>query len=194
VPTPTATKLSKLQALEKRIHACRSCPLGALRTNAVPGDGNIAARVMVIGEAPGRNEDESGKPFVGMSGKFLDKLLISAGLHRDQVFIANVVKCRPPDNRAPEPAEIEACSDFLSEQIAALDPVLIICLGSTAARAVLGLKQIGSDRGKILERDGRKYFVAYHPAARFQRLKLIEDFDKLRQLLPQIPELAGQST
>jgi uracil-DNA glycosylase len=188
------TKLKKLQALERQIDACRGCPLHKTRTNTVPGGGNPDARILIIGEAPGANEDLTGQPFVGMAGKFLDKLLESAGIRRQDVFVTNINKCRPPDNRAPEPLEIDACASFLTKQMAILDPALIICLGSTAARAVLGLKQIGDTHGKLLERDGRMYFVAYHPAARFHRGKIAEDFKKLRRELRKMPELAPQTT
>jgi DNA polymerase len=165
-------KGKRLQALERRIKACNACVLHEGRTQAVPGAGNPNAQIMIVGEAPGRNEDEQGQPFVGMAGKFLDQLLARAGIERKDVFISNVVKCRPPNNRAPEREEVEACADFLKEQIELIDPRLIICLGSVAARAVLGLKQIGTERGKLIPRDGRHYFVAYHPAARFHRNKI----------------------
>jgi DNA polymerase len=186
--------LKKLRKLERQIKVCRACPLHKTRTHTVPGAGNPDAHIMVIGEAPGKNEDLTGQPFVGMAGKYLDKLLETAGLRRQDVFIANINKCRPPNNRAPEPDEIEACAHFLASQIAVLDPDLIICLGSVAARAVLGLKKISDTHGKLLERDGRFYFVAYHPAARFHRAKIAEDFRKLRKELAKKPELAGQTT
>jgi len=186
--------LKKLRDLENQIKVCRACPLHKARTNTVPGGGNPDARILIIGEAPGANEDLSGQPFVGMAGKYLDKLLEMAGLPRQNVFITNINKCRPPNNRAPEPMEIQACAHFLEKQIEILDPRLIICLGGTAARAVLGLQKIGDERGKLIERDGRYYFVAYHPAARFHRGKIAEDFHKLRKLLAKKPELAGQTT
>jgi uracil-DNA glycosylase len=185
-----ADKVSRLQALEKRMRDCVSCPLHEGRTHVVPGGGNIDAKIMLIGEAPGRNEDETGQPFVGMAGKNLDKLLERAGVHRADVFICNVVKCRPPNNRKPEPVEMDACAHFLQEQIALINPALIICLGGTAARAVLGLKQINEAHGKLIPRDGRYYFVAYHPAARFHRAQIAADFDALRTELHKIPELA----
>jgi len=144
---------------------------------------------MIIGEAPGRQEDESGLPFVGMAGKYLDKLLAIAGLTRADVFITNVVKCRPPDNRKPEREEMAACADFLKQQIAIIQPKLIICLGGTSANAVLGIKQLVNEHGKLIQRDGRFYFVAYHPAARFYRKMIAEDFEKLRLELEKLPEL-----
>jgi uracil-DNA glycosylase len=173
------TDTRQLDKIAEAVRACQSCVLASCRTKAVPGEGNPFARIMIIGEAPGRQEDESGSPFVGMAGKFLDKLLATAGLTRSEVFITNVVKCRPPENRKPERDEVAACADFLTAQIAAINPRLIICLGGTAASAVLGMKTISQDHGKLIERDGRYYFVAYHPAARFHRQKIVDDFEKL---------------
>jgi uracil-DNA glycosylase len=187
-------KQAKLQAIAKRVEACMSCVLHEGRTMTVPGGGNVDARIMLIGEAPGKNEDEQGKPFVGMAGKNLDQLLQRAGIERQQVFISNVVKCRPPENRKPLPGEMAACSAFLKEQIAIIDPLLIVLLGSTAAQAVLGLKQIKGEHGKLIKRDERYYFVTHHPAARFHRAKIAADFDQLRQQLPKIPQLTGLST
>lgn len=182
-------RIGGLSKVAKAVNGCSACVLHTCRTNTVAGEGNPFARIMIIGEAPGRQEDESGQPFVGMAGKFLDKLLAIAGLERSDVFITNVVKCRPPNNRKPERLEVEACADFLQRQIAIIDPRLIVCLGGTAASAVLGLKQITNDHGKLIERDGRYYFVAYHPAARFHRQKIKDDFENLKVELDRLPEL-----
>ena len=181
--------VQQLDLVAKQIRTCELCKLHECRLNPVVGGPNPRGRIMVIGEAPGRNEDETGDPFVGMAGKFLDKLFESAGLRRQDVFITNVVKCRPPENRAPEPDEVAACAPYLAAQIEAINPTLIILLGGTAARAVLGLKAIVNDHGKLTQRNGRTYFVAYHPAARFHRKKIAEDFDNLKILLPSIPGL-----
>lgn len=180
---------NQLDLIAEQVRGCQLCKLHACRLNAVAGGPNPRARIMVIGEGPGRNEDETGQPFVGMAGRFLDTLFARAGLSREDVFITNVVKCRPPENRAPEPDEVAACAPYLTAQIAAVDPLLIILLGGTAAKAVLGLKQIAADHGKLMERDGRNYFVAYHPAARFHRKKIAEDFDNLKLVLPSIAGL-----
>lgn len=184
--TSSPTSNSSLPSIADAVRACEGCILHTCRTKPVPGEGNPLAKVMIIGEAPGRQEDESGQPFVGMAGKFLDKLLGIAGLNRADVFITNVVKCRPPENRKPERTEVEACADFLNAQIAIINPRLIICLGGTAASAVLGLKRITNDHGKLIERDGRYYFVAYHPAARFHRHLIEEDFRQLKRALRRI--------
>lgn len=173
-------RVTELTKVAEKVAGCEGCVLSTCRTNTVAGQGNPLARIMIIGEAPGRQEDESGHPFVGMAGKFLDKLLAVAQLNRADVFITNVVKCRPPNNRKPEREEIEACSPFLKRQIEVIKPRLIICLGGTAAQAVLGMKSIASEHGKLIDRDGRLYFVAYHPAARFHRKKIVDDFEKLK--------------
>lgn len=178
-----------LSAIAQAVRACQGCVLNTCRTNTVPGEGNPAAQIMIVGEAPGRQEDEAGQPFVGMAGKFLDKLLVTAGLDRQSVFITNVVKCRPPSNRKPEREEVEACAPFLKRQIEAIDPKLIICLGGTAAFALLGIKSLAKEHGKLIERDGRSYFVAYHPAARFHRKLIVDDFVKLKAELAKHPEL-----
>ncbi len=154
----------------------------------MPGEGRLSARVMLIGEAPGREEDESGRPFVGAAGRFLDSVLESAGFERDDLFITNIVKCRPPNNRAPRVGEIETCvSNYLLEQIELIDPALIVLLGGVAARKMLGVKSINEARGRVIERDGRKYLVGYHPAVRFYREdlgeKVKEDFALLKQVL-----------
>ncbi len=184
-----AESTAELMKVAQSVAACTGCPLSSCRTNTVPGDGQAGVAIMIIGEAPGRQEDESGLPFVGMAGKYLDKLLAIAGLKRSDVFITNVVKCRPPNNRKPEREEIAACSDFLKRQIELIQPKLIICLGGTSANAVLGLKQLVNEHGKLIQRDGRYYFVAYHPAARFHRKMIAEDFEKLRLELDRLPEL-----
>lgn len=180
-----------LEDIADAVRACEGCVLATCRTKPVPGEGNPRARIMIIGEAPGRQEDESGLPFVGMAGKFLDTLLATAGLRRAEVFITNVVKCRPPNNRKPERDEVAACADYLAAQITAVDPKLIILLGGTAAAAVLGMKSIAQEHGQLLERDGRYYFVAYHPAARFHRQKIVDDFERLRDELRRVPGLRG---
>ncbi len=184
-----AERTAGLTKIARTVASCTGCTLSNCRTSTVAGDGNPLASIMIIGEAPGRQEDESGLPFVGMAGKYLDKLLAIAGLTRADVFITNVVKCRPPDNRKPEREEMAACADFLKQQIAIIQPKLIICLGGTSANAVLGIKQLVNEHGKLIQRDGRYYFVAYHPAARFHRKMIAEDFEKLSLELAKLPEL-----
>jgi len=171
----------RLEALAVQIHACTRCPLHASRTLAVPGDGKATAKVMIIGEAPGREEDESGHPFVGAAGRFLNQALAGSGLSREDLFITNVVKCRPPSNRTPRRDEIDTCTThYLFAQIALLNPSLIMLLGGVAAKKLLGISRIAEVRGRLIERDGRRYLVGYHPAVKFYRAdlgeKVAEDF------------------
>ena len=185
----TLKKPSRAERLEKlaaQIRRCVKCPLHASRTLAVPGDGPPNARVMIIGEAPGQEEDRTGHPFVGAAGRFLNEVLAGSGLSRDDIFITNIVKCRPPANRTPHVSEIETCtSNYLFEQIALVNPELIMLLGGVAAKKMLGVKSITSARGSVIERDGRKYIVGYHPAVRYYRedlaAKVHEDFALLKR-------------
>jgi DNA polymerase len=166
---------------------CQRCRLSAGRKNVVVGDGPISARIMVIGEAPGRNEDKQGKPFVGSAGKILTEALEKSGLYRPNVYITNIVKCRPPENRPPKPDEVIACSAYLKKQIDVISPETIILLGRTAAESFLNEKiSMGDMHGKILERDGRRFLITYHPAAIIYNRKLkdaiIEDLKKVSGL------------
>jgi DNA polymerase len=184
-------KNQKLEALAGHIRGCTLCPLHESRTNAVPGDGKPAARVMIIGEAPGRDEDLSGHPFVGAAGKFLSQVLEGTGFTRDDFFITNTVKCRPPKNRTPRRLEVDTCtSNFLLEQIALLNPKLIMLLGSVAAKKLLGVQSVTEARGRVIEHEGRKYVVGYHPAVRFYREdlgeKVKEDFAVLKRELEKL--------
>jgi uracil-DNA glycosylase len=182
----------RLEELAAQIRVCTKCPLWQSRTLAVPGDGPTArAKVMIIGEAPGREEDESGHPFVGATGRFLDHVLEGTGIDRKDFFITNTVKCRPPKNRTPRKLEVETCtSNYLFEQIELINPRLIVLLGIVAAKRMLGVKSIGEARGRIIERDGRKYLVGYHPAVRFYREdlgeKVREDFARLKRELKKL--------
>jgi uracil-DNA glycosylase len=172
-----------LNILGNKIKKCVACPLAKTRINAVPGEGNSKAKIMIIGEAPGRNEDEQGKPFVGIAGKRLNKLLESNGIERKDVFITNVAKCRPPQNRVPTEEEAKTCINlYLNEQIQAIKPKLIILLGKTASENFLQFpfKEI---RGKFIKQKQFTFFPVYHPsAARFTKIKqmLEEDFAKLK--------------
>jgi DNA polymerase len=142
-----------LDALVSAVSACAACPLGETRTRAVPGEGALRPLVMVVGEAPGAEEDASGRPFVGKAGQLLDRMLASVGLYRDKnCYIANVVKCRPPNNRDPEPGEIAACAPLLARQIALLRPLAILCAGRVAARHILHTEEgINRLRGRFGE-------------------------------------------
>ena len=184
-------KAKRLEELAAQIRVCTKCPLWESRTLAVPGDGKPTAKVMIIGEAPGREEDESGHPFVGSAGRYLDHVLEGTGLNRQDFFITNTVKCRPPKNRTPKSNEVVTCtSNYLFEQIELIGPKLIVLLGGVAAKRMLGVKSINEARGSVIERDGRKYLVGYHPAVRFYREdlghKVKEDFARLKRELKKL--------
>jgi DNA polymerase len=192
MPTKTRRTL-RLEQLAEEIRGCLKCPLHASRTHAVPGDGKPTAQVMIIGEAPGREEDRSGHPFVGAAGRFLTSVLDGTGFDRADLFITNTVKCRPPSNRTPRKDEVAACtSHYLFEQIELVNPRLIMLLGAVAARAVLGVKSITEARGRVIEHEGRKYLVGYHPAVRFYRedlaAKVQEDFALLKREVEKLAE------
>ena len=177
-----------LADLREQVQACRRCPLADGRTQTVFGVGDEHARVMIVGEAPGKNEDLQGEPFVGAAGKYLDELLAIAGLKRKDVFIANVLKCRPPGNRDPRPEEIELCTPFLREQTRTIDPEFIVTLGNFSTKFILKT-EVGITRlhGK-LQRAGRyKVFPIFHPAAALydgsKREALENDFATLGELL-----------
>ncbi len=166
VSAAAATTWATLDDVATSIAACTACPLCDGRTNTVPGEGDPHADLMVVGEGPGEQEDLSGRPFVGRAGILLDKMLDSIEIPRAQVFIANVVKCRPPRNRAPLPDERQACLPYLQRQIALVQPRVILALGGTAAEALLGVKQtLGSLRLKVHTLDSTPLVVTYHPAA-----------------------------
>jgi DNA polymerase len=152
--------------LEKSIDSCQKCPLGKTRTKFVFGVGNPEAEIMFIGEAPGRDEDLRGEPFVGRAGKMLDKLLTEVGLNRQDVYIANILKCRPPDNRDPEQSEAEECEPYLLKQIELIKPKVICCLGRIAAQRLLKTTEtLGAMRQRQYDFHGVKLMVTYHPAA-----------------------------
>ncbi len=183
----TSSRESLMRMLEREILECKNCPLHFNRTKAVPGIGNYNAKLMIIGEGPGKDEDIQGKPFVGRAGKLLTQLLSEIGISREEVYITNVVKCRPPDNRVPEESEIEACKGYLKRQIEIINPKIILLLGATALRAVIGEKSITKVRGEEIEIDGIIYLPTFHPAAVLRdennKLPLIrEDFRKLKEL------------
>ena len=177
-----------LAEIREEVSTCKACSLCEGRTNVVFGEGNPHARVMIIGEAPGKNEDLQGKPFVGAAGKFLDELLEVAGLKREDVFIANVLKCRPPSNRNPKPEEIEACATFLRQQTQTISPDVIVTLGNFATQFILrtgvGIAHL---RGTV-QRAGRFLVLpVFHPAAaiydRSKRDVLLSDFERVGSLV-----------
>lgn len=166
VRVAAAGKAAALQALRDEIGDCTRCPLAyAGRRKIVFADGDPNARLMFVGEGPGADEDEQGLPFVGKSGQLLNNMIVAMGLSREQVYIANVVKCRPPANRAPEPVEAKTCTPFLARQMDVVRPEIVVALGATAALYLLGVKQsLNSLRGRWHEVRGVKAVVTYHPA------------------------------
>jgi DNA polymerase len=180
-------KEALLDEIAAEIRVCTRCELHRTRTNSVPGEGPADARIMFIGEAPGWNEDQQGRPFVGAAGKFLEELLAAAGLKRSDVFITNVVKSRPPGNRDPLPDEIAACAPFLQRQIDAIDPDVIVTLGRFSMAQWFPGERISRIHGQP-KKDGKRLIVPmYHPAAALhqQALKatILEDFAKLPRIL-----------
>jgi DNA polymerase len=185
---PRLQEAERLDALATQIRSCVQCPLHATRTKAVPGEGTPSARVMLIGEAPGRDEDQRGQPFVGAAGRFLDEMLAGSGVDRRDLFITNTVKCRPENNRPPRKREVDTCTSlYLFEQIELINPALIMLLGSVATKKLLGVNSVNEVRGRVIEHNNRKYLAGYHPAASFYREDMAEnirqDFALLRQEL-----------
>jgi uracil-DNA glycosylase len=198
-PRRVPTAVERREQLKQVFHeasACTRCALSQTRTTVVFGAGNADADLMFVGEAPGANEDKQGLPFVGQAGKLLDKLLAEIGLQRSEVFIANVLKCRPPGNRDPHPAEIEACSEYLHRQVALIEPVVICTLGNFATKLLRG------DPTGISRLHGRpevhaigsrvvRIYPLYHPAAALYTPSMVEtlraDFARLPELLAMGP-------
>lgn len=179
--------MDTLEDLAQRVRDCTDCPLHLSRTNAVPGEGPANAEILFIGEGPGFHEDRQGRPFVGPAGNFLEELLQSIGMTRDQVYIANMVKCRPPNNRDPAPSEISACSKFLDRQIELIDPLLIVTLGRFSMSRFFPGQSISRIRGRLRPAAGRQIFPIMHPAAGLRRQEMRaaieEDFAKVPGLL-----------
>ncbi len=177
-----------LEQIRADLGDCHRCKLAAGRKHIVFGEGHPHAKIVFVGEGPGADEDEQGRPFVGRAGQLLNRLLQAAGIRREEVYICNVVKCRPPGNRTPEHDEIETCSPFLFRQIEAIGPRLVCCLGAPAARTVLGLKEgILKLRGRLYDFGAAKALATVHPAyvlrnPREEKL-LREDLEKIREFL-----------
>ncbi|MCX8206875.1 MAG: uracil-DNA glycosylase [Methanothrix sp.] len=173
-----------LGELACEIMRCERCGLSQTRRNAVPGEGPEDARIMMIGEAPGGAEDLAGRPFVGRAGAILNRALLLAGLSRDEIFITNIVKCRPPGNRRPSRDEIRACMPYLRRQIEIIRPSAICLLGNVPAKAVLGVQGVTALRGRIF---GDLYLITFHPAAvmrNMDRMELfVSDLAKLRKMV-----------
>ena len=196
---------SELQLIHSEILECTKCELHKSRTKAVPGEGPHDARIMFVGEGPGQNEDEQGRPFVGAAGKFLTELLESIGLKRSDVFITNIVKCRPPNNRVPRKSEIDTCNPYLQSQIRLINPRILCALGTPAINTLIGDEYSASKlHGKPLTKGEVTMLPMYHPAAALYdaslKETLLHDFQVLKQLLekeethsPSTPKSAERS-
>lgn len=157
--------IKELKSLENKIISCQKCILHQQRKNAVPSNRIYDTKIMLVGEAPGKNEDEQGLPFVGKAGELLEQMLNKIGLSRNDIFITNVIKCRPPENRDPQPDEIQSCSPYLIKQIQLLDPKIIILVGKYSVSSVLSLNlKISYLKGRVFIKDNRYIFCTYHPA------------------------------
>ncbi len=157
-------------------------------TKPVMGDGPPDAKIVFVGEAPGRFEEKEGRPFVGLAGKFLVRELERIGMKREEAYITNVVKCRPPDNRKPRPEEVEECREILEEELRLIRPKIVVLLGDTAVKAMLGKgHKVGKDHGRLIGKDGKKFVVMPHPSAamRFRKMRAMfkEDMDGLKRIL-----------
>jgi uracil-DNA glycosylase family 4 len=186
-----------LKEIAAEVSVCTKCDLCKNRTHAVPGEGPSNAKIFFIGEGPGFHEDKQGRPFVGPSGQFLEDLLRSIGLKRSDVFITNVVKCRPPENRDPLPAEIAACNDYLDRQLAAIQPLVIVTLGRFSMAKFFPGEKITAIHGRARKKDGFICVPMFHPAAGLRtasvKEQLKEDFKKIPAILAEAERLAAAS-
>jgi uracil-DNA glycosylase family 4 len=186
--------VTELQALAAEIAQCTKCLLHRGRTKAVPGEGPENSEIMFIGEAPGFHEDQQGRPFVGAAGRFLEELLESIGLTRQDVYIANVIKCRPPGNRDPLPDEIEACKPFLDQQIDLIQPKVAVTLGRFSMARAFPKARISQIHGQPRKIGGIVYYPMYHPAAALHqpslRRTIEEDMQRIPKLLKQAEQMA----
>lgn len=187
-----------LKEVAVEVSTCTRCDLCKSRTRAVPGEGNPHAKILFIGEGPGLHEDKQGRPFVGPSGQLLQELLKSINLKREDVFITNVVKCRPPDNRDPLPAEIAACNDYLDRQIAAIQPLVIVTLGRHSMAKFFSGEKISAIHGRARKKEGYICIPMFHPAAALRtesyKIALREDFKKIPLALAEAERLAAEAS
>jgi uracil-DNA glycosylase len=180
--------MSGLSELNKEIAVCRKCEIAKYRTKVVPGEGAENAEILFIGEAPGYHEDQLGRPFVGPAGQLLDKMLNSINLKRQQVYIANVIKCRPPNNREPLPIEIENCRHWLEQQIELIHPRMIVTLGRYSMAKFFPGRTISKIHGTGQKQDGVVYFAMYHPAAALHQQSLRQTIEADMLKIPQYLE------
>ena len=186
--------MTELERLAAQVNGCTECPLHRGRTHAVPGEGPENAEIMFVGEAPGFHEDQQGRPFVGAAGQFLEELLGSIGFERGDVFITNVIKCRPPGNRDPLPQEISACAPYLDRQIALIQPAVVVTLGRFSMARAFPEARISRIHGEPRKIGGVVYYPMYHPAAALHRpsLRITVETDVKR--IPEVIERAAQMT
>ena len=182
----------KLKAIRQEVVECTKCELSKTRIKSVPGKGNFKSDVIFVGEAPGKNEDLNGEPFIGIAGKKLSIALEEAGILRDDVYITNIVKCRPPKNRVPNTTERSTCQEYLKQEISIIKPKIICILGNTAFNSLLGGSEIIKHRGRLVRKEKQLYFLTIHPAATIYNQELItalkNDIVKLFQLITKIKD------
>ena len=180
----------KLEIIKQNVIECTKCNLSKTRINPVPGKGNFHSNVIFVGEAPGKNEDENGEPFIGIAGKKLSIALKEAGISKEEVYITNIIKCRPPKNRVPTTIERKTCQEYLKQEIAIIKPKIICILGNTAFNSLLGGSEITKFRGKLVRKENQLYFLTIHPAATIYNQKLItvlkKDIVKLFDLITEL--------
>jgi len=184
--------MSKLEQVSQEIRSCKRCQLHLSRTHAVPGEGSEGAAVMFIGEGPGFHEDKQGRPFVGAAGQFLNELLESIDLQRADVYITNVVKCRPPANRDPLPEEIEACRGYLDRQIESIQPKMVVTLGRFSMARYFPNAKISVIHGRAKKMGGVLYYPMYHPAAALHQPSLRRTVEEDMLRIPELIEQAAQ--
>ena len=183
----------KLENIRQQVTKCTKCDLSKTRNKSVPGKGNFKADVIFVGEAPGKKEDAEGEPFIGIAGKKLSIALENAGITRDEVYITNIVKCRPPKNRVPTTTERNTCQNYLKKEIEIIKPKIICILGNTAFNSVLNGNEITKFRGKIARKNNQLYFLTIHPAATIYNQKLIKMLKKdMKKLFKLTKELKNQ--
>ncbi len=180
----------QLDILDGEVRACQKCPLCRTRTKAVPGEGPVDAEILFVGEGPGFHEDRQGRPFVGPAGRFLEELINSVGLQRDRVYITNVVKCRPPENRDPAPAEIAACASYLDRQLAIISPKIVVTLGRYSMARHFSGQSITRIHGQPKRENGVIIFPLFHPAAGLRSPDVAE---MTRQDVRRIPALLEEA-
>jgi DNA polymerase len=183
-----------LTAIQKKVKNCKKCDLCTDRKNAVPGKGNHNADLVFIGEAPGKNEDECGEPFIGTAGKKLNDALKNAGLERSSVYITNIVKCRPPKNRIPNDVEKMMCNNYLENELRIIKPKIICLLGNTSYHSILGGNEISKNHGRFVFKDNYLYFITFHPAATIYNQKLGKVFkNDIKKLVDELEKLKTKS-